>query len=162
MIYPIVDDKEPVMRFAEYVYRDGRVLRIMLGDIQGKLLGYFLGKDGRAHSGRTLIQHCEDTLVHIVVNENDSGCCGFDEFTNELVCVEYLTLEEDTLLGFQCFFFQFGENLVKLMIVFKKLVLNMFQALEYRCIRGQETSHCDKSVNNTAANINCFFTMKYC
>ena len=67
MIYSIVDDKEPVMRFAEYVYRDGRVLRIMLGDIQGKLLGYFLGKDGRAHSGMTLIQHCEYTFIHIVV-----------------------------------------------------------------------------------------------
>ena len=35
MIYPIVNDKESVMRFAEYLYWDGRVLRIVLGDIQG-------------------------------------------------------------------------------------------------------------------------------
>ena len=49
MIYSIVDDKEPVMGFAECLYGDWRVLRIVLGDIQGKLLRYFLGIDESGH-----------------------------------------------------------------------------------------------------------------
>ena len=34
MVNPIVDDKEPVVGFAEYLYRDGRVLGVMHGDVK--------------------------------------------------------------------------------------------------------------------------------
>ena len=39
MVYFIVNDEKTVVRFCEYLYWNGRVLRIMLGNIQLELVG---------------------------------------------------------------------------------------------------------------------------
>lgn len=101
MVNEVVNNQESVMRHLENPNRDMGILGIVFGNVQFKQVSCFLRINGGINARRPLVQHGEDGVIHVVVYENDSGCCGFDEFTNELVCVVHLTLEEDTLLGLQ-------------------------------------------------------------
>ena len=97
----LVDTKEAVVRAVEgnNIYR--RILRIVLLNIQLQLCGWFLGINRRSYLVCSFGQYGEDTIVDIVVNEDDA--CGGFAYTvvDEGVGIEDLTVVEDALVGRQ-------------------------------------------------------------
>ena len=89
------------MGFTEYFYDDGRVLGIMLCNIKFELWRYFLRVDSCRNPILPFVQHGQDGVVHIVVNEDNTSLRTLDETADKLICVVYLTIEEDALDGRQ-------------------------------------------------------------
>ena len=88
------------MGFGKQLYRNGRVLRIVLGNIQLELIGNLLGIDSCINSRFTLVQHSQYGFVHIIVYQNNALCGRLNDGVYKSVGVVDLTVIEYALFGF--------------------------------------------------------------
>ena len=94
VIDAVIDYQEPVVRVLEYLQLNCRVLGIVLVDVQLESLAYLLCVDCGGNAGSTLVQYCEDCVIHIVVNK-DNPELGFSyEIRDEGVSIIGLAIEE--------------------------------------------------------------------
>lgn len=95
----LVYDEEPVVEALEGMDRNGRVLGVVLFEIQGELAADFACENGGAGGSVAFGEQQQDGLVHIVVHEEDRAFRLADEGGDEGVGVEYLAVEKDALRG---------------------------------------------------------------
>ena len=67
------------MGFPELLYLNGRVLGVVFGDVKLELLRYLLCVDSCRNASLPFVQHSQDSLIHVVVNEDDTGLGTLDK-----------------------------------------------------------------------------------
>lgn len=67
MVDGVVDAEVAVVNLVELLHLDGLVLRIVLFEVERKLLLDLLGVDGGRHLGITLVKHRQHGVVDIII-----------------------------------------------------------------------------------------------
>ena len=73
MVNEVINNQESVMGHLEYPYWDVGILCIMLCYIQFELVSCFLRVYGSINARFPFVQHCQNCIIHVVVNENDAS-----------------------------------------------------------------------------------------
>lgn len=93
MIDRVVYAKVAVVNAVVLLHIDGRVLGIVFRKVERELLRNTLGVDGGRNLGLALVEHSQNGIVHIVIEEDDALLGRADEVGNKSVGVENLTVE---------------------------------------------------------------------
>ena len=101
MIDRVVYAKVAVVNTVVLLHIDSLVLSIMFRKVERKLLLDLLGVDGGRNLGLALVEHSQNGIVHIVIEEDDALLGRADEVGNKSVGIENLSVEENSLL--QCY-----------------------------------------------------------
>ena len=88
MIDGVVDAEEAVVDLVELFHLNGLVLGVMLLKVERELLFDFLCVDGSSDFLLTLVEHCQHSVVHIVVEQYDAFLGRADKVGNEGVGIE--------------------------------------------------------------------------
>ena len=100
MIDIIINNKETIVRLIEFKYRYGWILGIVLGYIQHKLLSCILGINFGYNIGFSLINHSQHCVIHVIIDKHNSGGRTLYQAADEIICIIYLPIEEDSLFWF--------------------------------------------------------------
>ena len=102
----------------------------MFSNVQFKLVARFLRIDGRIHARFPFVQHCQNSVVYVIVNENNAFGGAFYQVTYKLVSIIYLSVKKDALLIVFGPFVKLGKNLLNLVLCFQLANLKSVQALK--------------------------------
>ncbi len=106
MVYLIVYYQKAVVCFLEYLYMNGRVLRIMFGYVQLELLGNIQGIYGCINAWLPFVQHGQHCFIYVVIYKQDSGLGTFDKSGGEFICLENLPIVENASYRRKCGFYE--------------------------------------------------------
>ena len=93
----VVDDEEAVVVAVALPNRDRRILPVVAFEVELQRFRDVFRDNLRRHALLPFRQRQQHRVVHIVVDENDAFACRPDQIRREGVCVEDLSVVEDTL-----------------------------------------------------------------
>lgn len=130
MIDGAVYTEEAVVDFVEGLHLDGLILGVMFLNVQRELLLDLLGVDGGGNFLAAFVEHCQHSIIDIVVEQHDAFLGRADEVGDEGVGIEDLPVEEDALLRLLAGFEQL-EDTVNPFVGFYLMIFNIGESLEH-------------------------------
>ena len=157
----VVDDEEAVVVFMRQLDElDFGVLGVVLLQVGEELL-VVAGVDGGRDTFFALGEHREHTVVHEIVDEDDSAFGTPDQVGDIRPRVPYAARGEDLfgeLLG--RVLFHLVENGINFLVGLNLMSLQMGDSHQNICILNKKLSHRDKSIDDSDAGIDGSFAGK--
>lgn len=96
MIKSIINNHKAVVNLGGNLYLNGSVLPIMSVYIQLECSSDTACIYDSLYTFLTVVKLCQNCIINIVVNQNNSPFCRTDKLIDKLMCIEYLTIEQYT------------------------------------------------------------------
>ena len=98
MIDGIVNDQKAVVVSGTFTDGDGRVLTVVPFDVQAESIGQTTYADCGGHPIRSLRQLGQDTVISVIINQNNGFFRTANQIRHKLVGIKYLSVKKKRLV----------------------------------------------------------------